>query len=61
MKKTLAIEDAKTNFNFLKKIKSDLREKLKKEKEEREFPIQKLRDQFRDMTDFKEKFDVKFR
>jgi hypothetical protein len=33
MKKFLAIEDAKSNLNYLKKIKSDLDEKLIKEKE----------------------------
>jgi hypothetical protein len=59
MKKFLAIEDAKSNFNYLKKIKRDLDEKLIKEKEERELPIRKLREQFKDMTKFKEHFDEK--
>ena len=61
MKKTLAIEDAKNNLNYLNKIKSDLQNKLRREKEERDYPIQKLRDQFRDMTDFKDRFDLKFK
>lgn len=35
MKKTLAIEEAKSNFNFLSKIKNDMKEKLKRDREER--------------------------
>lgn len=61
MKKTLAIEDAKSNFYSLKKVKSDLMNKLKREKEQRDLPIKRMKEKFKDITSFREQLEGRFK